>query len=119
MRLPTTSMCQFVEDLSFFASHAMSQVQPNSVKIYMAPINYLDMFVYFGRRYFLLPDKALVSDYGRYGMCPPADRGFYLLLPKKDYKKAKEGYELQKLNWSKVLNGYLNNGGERKQLSLF
>lgn len=89
------------------------------MKIYMAPSNYLDYFVYQGQRYYLTVNRALVSDYGKYGICPPLGRGFYTVISKKEFKEIKAAYELQKNNWQKALNGYLNNGGDRKQLSLF
>lgn len=97
----------------------MSNIKPNTQKLYLSPVNYKETFIYLGRRYYLTFTHALISDYGDYGMLPPVGKGFYLILPKKDYKKAKEGYELQKINWYKALKGYLNNGGEKQQLSLF
>jgi len=87
-------------------------------KMYLAPTAYKDHFVYLGRRYYLTTDKAFISDYGRYGMCPPKGRGFYLLLSKKEFKQAKIGYELQKINWNNALNGNLNRE-VKTQLSLF
>lgn len=89
------------------------------MKVYLAPINYKEHFVYLGQRYYLTYSHALVSDYGKYGMCPPKGRGFYSIIGLKEYKKAKAAYEEQKINWQKALNGYLNNGGEKQQLSLF
>jgi len=71
-------------------------VHANTQKLYLAPHGYKDHFIYLGRRYYLTTDKALVSDYGKYGMCPPAGRGFYLVISKKEFKEAKELFELQK-----------------------
>lgn len=89
-----------------------------SQKLYIAPTNYTEHFVYLGRRYYLTADKALISDYGKYGMCPPMGRGFYVAISKKEFKEAQLGYQLQKINWQKALSGYLNNGVEKLQPSL-
>lgn len=94
-------------------------IQSNSQKVYLAPSGFKDHFIYLGRRYYLTTDKALVSDYGKYGMCPPAGRGFYLVISKKEFKEAKSLFELQKINWTNALNGYLNKGVERIQNTLF
>lgn len=94
-------------------------IAPNSQKLYLTPHGFTDHFIYLGRRYYLTMNRALISDYGKYGMCPPAGRGFYLVISKKEFKEAKSLYELQKINWNKALNGYLNKGVEKTQLTLF
>jgi hypothetical protein len=94
-------------------------ITPNTQKLYLAPHVYIDHFIYLGQRYYLTADKALISDYGKYGMCPPAGRGFYLVISKKEFKEAKASYELQKINFNKAINGYLNRGVEKIQNTLF
>lgn len=98
----------------------MSNIIPNTQKIYLCPNPALvkETFVLFGRRYFLLADTALISEPNKYSFCPPADRGFYLKLPKKDFFNAKKRYEENRIKWLKAV-GYLNKGGEKTQLSLF
>lgn len=94
-------------------------IQSNSQKIYFAPSSFIEHFIYLGRRYYLTANRAIVSDYGKFGMCPPAGRGYYLLISKKEFKEAKELFELQKINFRKALDGYLNKGVERIQNTLF
>ena len=84
---------------------------PNSRKLFLAPNPHLleDHFVYMGRRYFLLSDYALISEPNQIFL-PPADRGFYIKLPKKDFKDMKKLYEENKTKWLKAI-GYLKAGG--------
>lgn len=85
----------------------------------MCPVNYLDMFVYEGRRYYLTASNALVSDYGSYGMLPPAGKGFYLVLSKKEFKEKKALYLSKQESWFKAVNcGYVKEA-PRIQNSLF
>lgn len=45
MRLPTTSMCQFVEDLSFFASCEWELPNHLDKSIYKSKDEYIEVFV--------------------------------------------------------------------------
>lgn len=94
----------------------MSNIIPNTRKLYMAPNPYSikEKFVFEGRRYFLLDNRALVSDYGKYGMLPPEDKGFYLEIPKGDFKKIKARYidYIQRI-FKATECGYLKSGGEQ------
>lgn len=100
----------------------MSNIIPNTQKFYISPNPDLvkEKFVFEGRRYYLLDSYALVSDYGKYGMLPPEGKGFYLEIPKGDFKKIKARYieQIQKIIYATKC-GYLNKGGEKTQLSLF
>lgn len=91
-------------------------IQLNSQKIYLCPSFYSEHFVFEGRRYYLTSSHALVSDYGKYGMMPPAGRGFYLLISKKEFKEIKEKYELQKNKFMTASQSYFNNGGQQPEL---
>lgn len=97
----------------------MTNIIPNTQKLYLAPNPDLvkETFSYMGRRYFLLFDKALISEPNRYSICPPPDRGFYLKLPIKDYKDAKSRYEENRIKFLKAV-GYLNEGVSKIQSSL-
>lgn len=87
--------------------------------LYLCPTNYLETFTYEGRRYYLTDTKVYVSDYGTYGMLPPAGRGFYTLISKKEYKEIKELYLEEKSSWFKAFNcGYVKEA-RRVQNSLF
>ena len=86
-------------------------IQPNIQKIYLCPSFYVDHFIFDGRRYYLTPDKALVSDYGEYGMLPPEGRGFYILISKKEFKEAKANYKIEQQKFINASKGYLNIGG--------
>jgi len=90
----------------------MFNVQQNTQRVFLPPNPFLvlDSFVYMGRRYFLLSDHALISEPNRHGFLPPADRGFYLKLPKKDFKDTKKRYEENKVKWLTSI-GYLKAGG--------
>lgn len=90
----------------------MSQIIPNTQKLFLSPNPQLvkDTFVYMGRRYFLLSDHALISEQNKNHFLPPADRGFYVKLPKKDFKDMKKRHEENKTKWLKAI-GYLKAGG--------
>lgn len=87
--------------------------------LYFCPTNYLETFTYEGRRYYLTDTKVYVSDYGTYGMLPPAGRGFYNLISKKEYKEIKELYLEKKSSWVKALNCGYAKETLRTQNSLF
>lgn len=90
----------------------MTPIQPNTQKVYTAPTNYIESFVLGNHRYYLTTDHALKSDYGRYGMCPPLGRGFYLKISKKEFKEAQKLFIQKKTNFLNALNsGYLKTGG--------
>lgn len=94
----------------------MTNIIPNTRKLYLSPNRDLvkDKFVFEGRRYYLLDNRALVSDYGRYGMLPPEDKGFYIEIPKGDFKKIKARYidYIQRI-FKATDCGYLKSGGEQ------
>lgn len=91
----------------------MSKIVPNSQKLYLYPTNVKESFIFAGRRYILTYTIALVSDYGKYGMLPPEGRGFYLELPKGDYKAIQKRYNEQKEAFFKAQRaGYLSAGGQ-------
>jgi hypothetical protein len=98
----------------------MTNIIPNTQKLFLAPNPALvkETFSFMGRRYFLLSDMALISEPNKHSFCPPADRGFYLKLPIKDFKEAKKRYENNRIKFLKAV-GYLNEGGEKTQLTLF
>lgn len=93
-------------------------IQQNSQRLYLAPNPQLvkDTFVYMGRRYFLLKDYALINEVNKYNFLPPANRGFYLKLPKKDFKDMKKRYEENKIKCLKSV-GYLKAGGTQSTFS--
>lgn len=84
----------------------------NNQRLFLAPNPQLvkDTFLYMGRRYFLLADMALINEPNRNNFLPPADRGFYIKLPKKDFKDMKKRYEDNKIKFLKAV-GYLKAGG--------
>lgn len=85
---------------------------PNSQKVYTCPTLYKDTFVFEGKRYYLLSDIALVSDYGKYGFLPPHGRGFYLKISKKEFHAKKLSAMNAHQNYLKALDsGYLKSGG--------
>lgn len=82
----------------------------SDVRLYPAPKTFDDMFILDGRRYFSSMRNYLISDYGKYGFCPPVDRGFYLKLSAKEFKECKARYEAKRFDYEKALAGNLNKG---------
>lgn len=83
-------------------------IQPNSYTSYPFPTVYLESFIYQSRRYVKTHTKCLINDYGKYGFLPPLGRGAYLKISPKEYKIAKQGYELEKQKYENSINGNLN-----------
>ena len=88
-------------------------IQPNTQKIYMAPSAIDIHFTHEGRRYYRADSGlCLISDYGKYGMMPPAGRGFYLKISSKEFNQAHAKYLEHKRNFLNALSsGYLKAGG--------
>lgn len=92
----------------------MSAIAPNSQTLYLYPVNSKESFILDGRRYILTYTRALISDYGNYGMLPPIGKGFYLEISKKEFNDALKKYNEQKqafFNAQRV--GYLSAGGQQ------
>lgn len=90
----------------------MSNIQPNTQKIYLSPVNYLNTFVFEGRRYYETSSMCLVSDYGKYGILPPAGKGFYLRIAKKDFLTVQKKFiDFKSRSLSALSSGYLKTGG--------